>query len=285
MLALLLPCFSAQAATRFAFVIGNNVGDSEEEVLRWAVEDARRVYSLVTELGGVVEDRAILLVEANARRVHLELARLRGQVEEANRHGYRTELLLFYSGHGDAESLHLGSERLRLAELGKELQAIPTAATITIIDACRSGRLKRGRGKGAVHGPAFDISLARDAGPAGRVTITSAGSDEVAQESDELRGSFFTHHMLSGLRGAADSDNDGEVTLAELYRYAYNHTLAFSHGETAAVQHPEMHLSLQGEGEIVMTVLNRASSTMTLSGSSKVTSSSSMTAPVASSPK
>lgn len=263
-LAVLLSVTSARAATRFALVLGNNIGGPQDGALKWAAEDARRIHALLTELGGVMEGRAILLTDADMKRVRLELARLRGQIEEASRQGYRTELFVFYSGHGDAESLHLGYERLALAELAAELQRVPADATVTIIDACRSGALKRGRGKGVEHAPAFDISLAREIGPAGRVTITSAGRDEVAQESDELRGSFFTHHMVSGLRGAADNDHDGTVTLAELYRYAYNHTLASSHGETAAVQHPEMSVALEGEGELVMTVLNRARSTLIL---------------------
>jgi len=261
---LLLISLPSQAATRFALLIGNNVGDINDGALRWAEEDARRLHDLLIELGDVAKGRAILLQGVTQERVHSALARLRGQVEEANRHGFRSEVLVFYSGHGDAEALHFGSTRFPLSNLKSLIQAIPADTSITIIDACRSGVLRAGRVKGAVHGPAFDISLAREPGPAGHVWITSAGIDEIAQESDELRSSFFSHHLLSGLRGAADTDSDDQVTLAELYRYVYHHTLSSSHGETAAVQHPEMQLELEGEGEVIMTVLKRSSSILTL---------------------
>jgi hypothetical protein len=260
----LLTAFSVQAATRFALLIGNNVGGIEDGALKWAEEDARRVRDVLNELGDVAQGRALLLQGVDVEEVRSALARLRGQVEEAKRQGYRSEVFIFYSGHGDASSLHLGSQRFALDEFKRLIRAIPADTSVTIIDACRSRALKSGRGKGATHGPAFDISLARDPGPVGRVLITSAGANEIAQETDEYKSSFFTHHMLSALRGAADSDSDGTVTLAEFYRYVYHHTLASSHGVTAAVQHPEMEVKLEGEGEIVMTNLKRAGSTLEL---------------------
>ena len=263
-LVVLLTAFSAQAATRFALLIGNNVGGIEDGALKWAEEDARRVRDVLNELGDVAQGRALLLQGVDVEEVRSALARLRGQVEEAKRQGYRSEVFIFYSGHGDASALHLGSERLTLQEFKRLIQAIPADTSVTIIDACRSRALKSGRGKGATHGPAFDISLARDPGPVGRVLITSAGANEIAQETDEYKSSFFTHHMLSALRGAADADSDGTVTLAEFYRYVYHHTLASSHGVTAAVQHPEMDVKLEGEGEIAMTNLKRSGSTLEL---------------------
>lgn len=263
-LIVLLTAFSAQAATRFALLIGNNVGGIEDGALKWAEEDARRVHDVLNELGDVAPGRALLLQGTDVDEIRSALARLRGQVEEAKRHGYRSEVFIFYSGHGDASSLHLGSQRFKLDEFKRLIQAIPADTSVTIIDACRSRALKSGRGKGAAHGPAFDISLARDPGPVGRVLITSAGANEIAQETDEYKSSFFTHHMLSALRGAADADSDGTVTLAEFYRYVYHHTLASSHGVTAAVQHPEMEVKLEGEGEIAMTNLKRSGSILEL---------------------
>lgn len=263
---LLLAAFASEsaAATRFALFIGNNIGDSDDGALRWAEEDAQRIHSLFTKLGGVAKGRAVLLLGQDADRVQLELARLRGQIEEANRQGYRSELLIFYSGHGDAESLHLGASYLSLSSLQAQLAAVPADLRIAVIDACRTGSIKQGRSKGASRGPAFEISLVREEGPRGLVVITSAGDNEVAQESDALRGSFFTHHMISALRGAADGNADGQVSLSEFYRYAFNRTLGSSHRETAAVQHPEMSLDLEGEGELIMTVLKRASARLVL---------------------
>lgn len=263
-LVVLLWAVPGQGATRFALVMGNNIGLASEGALRWAERDAQRVRTVLVELGSVVEQRATLKLGSSAREIRLELARLRGQVEEAKRRGERTEIFLFYSGHGDDASLHPGPEMLLLDELHREIQEIPADARIVVIDACRSEALKRGRGKGASHAEGFEINLKRDSGPQGLVLITSVGSREVAQESDALKSSFFTHHMVSGLRGAADADKDGLVTLDEFYRYVYHRTLAGSHGTTAAVQHPEMELDLAGEGELVFSFLEQAGSVLLL---------------------
>ena len=58
-----------------------------------------------------------------------------------------------------------------------------------------------------------------------RSPLAATAASEDAQESDELRGSFFTHYLVSGLLGAADEDGDGAVTLAEAYDHAYAATL------------------------------------------------------------
>ena len=144
-LAVLLTAFSAQAATRFALLIGNNVGGIEDGALRWAEEDARRVRDVLNQLGDVAPGRALLLQGASSDEVRAALARLQGQVEEAKRQGYRSEVFIFYSGHGDATALHLGSQRFKLDELKRLIQAIPADTTVTIIDACRARALKSGR--------------------------------------------------------------------------------------------------------------------------------------------
>ena len=56
--------------------------------------------------------------------------------------------------------------------------------------------------------------------------MTSSSENEAAQESERLRGSFFTHALLTGVRGAADASGDGKVTLGEAYQFAFNETLA-----------------------------------------------------------
>ncbi len=103
---------------------------------------------------------------------------------------------------------------------------------------------------------AFPLSM--DLDTTGFAVLTSSTASERSQESDELRGSFFTHFVVSGLRGAADTSGDGEVTLNELYRYTYRRTLDRSLQAGAGVQHPTFDLSMQGSGELVLAQLDRA---------------------------
>jgi uncharacterized caspase-like protein len=46
-----------------------------------------------------------------------------------------------------------------------------------------------------------------------------SGPNEVSGEDDELRHGVFTSFLLEGLRGKADTDKDGMITVDEVYRY------------------------------------------------------------------
>jgi uncharacterized caspase-like protein len=49
--------------------------------------------------------------------------------------------------------------------------------------------------------------------------IAASGGDQIASDYPAKRHGLFTYFALLGLRGAADSDADGAVTVAELERY------------------------------------------------------------------
>jgi uncharacterized caspase-like protein len=51
------------------------------------------------------------------------------------------------------------------------------------------------------------------------LVLAAKGSEE-SQEYPPARHGLFTHALLEGLRGAADADRDGAVTLAEAFGYA-----------------------------------------------------------------
>jgi hypothetical protein len=69
--------------------------------------------------------------------------------------------------------------------------------------------------------------------------------------------------MRSRSAGAADSDGDKRVSVAESYRYAYFRTLSSSFAAEAA-QHPSMSADFKGEGELVVTSLERSGARMRL---------------------
>jgi hypothetical protein len=161
--------------------------------------------------------------------------------------GRRVVLLFYYSGHGDDDSLHLPRGTLPLAVLRRELASVPADLRVSILDACRGGS---GRSKGIRRGPSFALAVSPDA-PQGTVELRASSVGEAAQESESLGGAIFTHYLMSGLRGGADRDRDGRVTLAELYSYAYGKTLLRT-GTGAALQHPAMALAVAGAGDIVL---------------------------------
>jgi hypothetical protein len=97
--------------------------------------------------------------------------------------------------------------------------------------------------------------------------MASSSATELSQESESLRSSYFTHHLLVGLRGAGDADGDGRVTLAEAYRYAYNQTLAATAATAVGSQHATLETGLRGKGEVVLTYPASSSSQLELPSS------------------
>ena len=53
----------------------------------------------------------------------------------------------------------------------------------------------------------------------GRVVLTASRASEVSEEREELGHGVFTYYLLEGLRGKADLDGDGVITVDEVYAY------------------------------------------------------------------
>lgn len=253
----------ASGATRFLVAVGARTGLPDEDLLIYANSDAERLHDTFVELGAVAPSRATLIEDGGVHGLELAIARLQGEVAEAVRQGERVEVIFYASSHGDADALHMDGARYPLASLTAALKDLPADAVVLILDACRTATSARGRDKGAVRGPAFDVTVSREVAPRGFVTLYAARDGEAAQESDALEGAYFTHHLIVGLRGAADFDGDKKVTLAEAWRHAHQTTLARSHA-TSQAQHPEMTQDLAGEAELVLVDLLRARATLVL---------------------
>ncbi len=255
----------AIATTRFALVVGHNTGDAYERPLRWAEADAARVHRALVEIGGITAERAKLLASPDRRAVDRALSELQGRIAETRDRGERSILIFYFSGHADRHALHLAAESLAVNALEARLRRAGATATVAIVDACRNDRAPRVSSKGALRAPSFAWPAESTKVPAGFVYMTSAASGEVAQESDDLQGSLFTHHLVSGLRGGADLDGDGAVTLQELYRHGHARTLQDTHRGTLAVQHSELEVDLAGEGSLIMAYPRRSRSVLELS--------------------
>ncbi|MHB8419466.1 MAG: caspase family protein [Myxococcales bacterium] len=250
-LAILLCPLAARAAThRVAVVVGNNAGAAERP-LRYAEADAGRVARVLAEVGQVGEDDLFLLQGQPLRSLIHALDLARERVAHWHENPADRVLLLFYfSGHSDGEALELRGDRLTFSQLRQLLLATQADVRVAIVDSCRSGALLAA--KGASPGPSFTIHLSDDLATSGQVLLASSAADEVALESATLGGSIFTHHLVTGLRGAADSSRDGRVTLAEVYQYAYQHTLSSTAETSFGAQHPVFDYRLSGQGELVL---------------------------------
>ncbi len=250
LLVLAWPGVAAGAVTRYALVVGHNAGQRGEEVLRYAEQDARRVRDVLVELGGFEPANMVLLAGASAETVRANLIRLNDRIRTS---GSPALLLVFYSGHADAGALHLGGTALPLEQLEQLVRGSAASFRLLIVNACRSGALTRV--KGGVQMPVPRIELGQRLPTDGVVFWSSSSANEDAQESDELRGSFFTHYLVSGLFGAADVDRDGTVSLGEAYHHAYDHTLRATSKTWVGAQHATFRHETHGMIDVTLTTL------------------------------
>ncbi|SES77113.1 caspase family protein [Stigmatella erecta] len=239
-----------EEALRVAVVVGSNTGLREEAALDYAEADARRFHELIREAGQVAPDHAFLVTEGGAEAVRRALSQARQLLAQAHPRG-RGTLIFYASAHADEESLHLEGTKLPLAELTQVLEDTPATLRVALLDACRTPVAARTKG-GMPRAAEVPVQWEVPAQVEGMVVLRSAGEGEPAQEWSALRGSLFTHHLLAALRGLADANEDGAVTLAELYAYTWRHTLASSTRGGVGLQHPSFDIRLRGWGEWVM---------------------------------
>ncbi|MBZ4423017.1 caspase family protein [Myxococcus sp. RHSTA-1-4] len=253
------PATAEPLPRRYALLIGANRGLAADEPLRFADSDARRMFSLFREAGGLLPEDAQFVTGADAARVRSALETLRARM--ARHAGPADQLVVYVSSHADGDSLHLSGTRLPVKELVRFVEEAPVGVAVMFIDSCRSGAATRVKGIQPV-----EERLVQWSTPAiqGRVIVTSSSADELSQESDDIQGSYFTHHLLAGLRGAGDLTKDGRVTLQEAYTYAYGRTVESTLLTRAGTQHPEFLFDLKGQGELVLTAPVSASSQLVI---------------------
>ena len=259
-LTLSLESVAAEPA-RLLLSIGSNYGAPDDAVLQFAEDDAQRLRDVMVELGHVDASRAVVLSRATADTVRAELAAFTGRVAELHAQGLQVQVFVFASGHGRQNALRLSGSALAIDELRALTRRTAADLAVTLIDACDSGVATRG----SKRAPAYELS-AQVPPTRGEVFIASSGRHEPAQEWDVLGGSLFTHHWLTALRGDADADNDGRVSLMEAYTYASRRTVANS---VDTGQHPQLDVDLSGPGDVSLTELKQARAQLELPASAE----------------
>jgi formylglycine-generating enzyme required for sulfatase activity/uncharacterized caspase-like protein len=146
----------------------------------------------------------------------------------------KDDLLLFYfSGHGVKDEngrLYLASRSTR-KDQGELFKPSALAATVLhenmngsrsqrqviILDCCFSGAIAQGltvRDDGTV-----DVKA--QLGGKGRAILTSSTSTQYSFEQEGAELSIYTRYLVEGIAtGAADQDEDGDISVDELYEYA-----------------------------------------------------------------
>ena len=242
------------APKRIAIVVGANASPPGRKPLRYAQDDARAFGQVLVDLGGFAPADVRVLLDPDPERVLSELdsalSRLSGEAL----------LVFYYSGHSDAGALYPHGRALSFGSLRERLSDARSKLRIGIIDACRGGGWTGT--KGLTEAEPFEVNLPIALSAEGSVLIASSSGLEDAHESEQLGGSFFTHYWDAGLRGAADGDADGRVTLTEAFEYAKGLTIRDSALYTGNAQHPSFAMNLRGRQDLALANLAQASAVL-----------------------
>ena len=268
LIALFLVLIAAPAAARadddigYALVVGSNAPGPGQAELAWAEDDAAEVAEVLRDLGGYPRANVRVLIRPTPAALLAAITALERDVAAEAAAGRRVKLFFYYSGHARASGLSLGRDELALAELRSRLLAVPATLTVVVLDACQSGAFSRTKGAEPAADFSFNSRARLDA--SGVAVLASSTGSELSQESDFLRSSYFTHHLLVGLRGAADDNRDGRVSLDEAYRYTYHQTLVATAATAVGSQHVSVEVDLKGQGEIPLSFPDKATTTITV---------------------
>jgi uncharacterized caspase-like protein len=262
---------SVQAAKKrekvYAVIVGINKYKNFPH-LKYAANDAREFYRYLVEVNQVPKDQVWLLLDEEAT-----LDKLRATLGTLLRRnaGKEDTVVIFLAGHGAAEQdvsspdgdglekyilpsnadpKDLYASAMPMSEIARIFQRINSERLVFISDTCYSGA-SGGRtipypGMRANISGAF---LERISQGKGRVILTASDANELSMERDDIKHGVFTYYLLEGLRGKADLDKDGVITVDEVYRYVS----AKVPEATAQGQHP----GRKGEvtGQIILGVV------------------------------
>jgi hypothetical protein len=221
----------------WAVVIGIDTYQKNRH-LKYAVNDAKAFYAHLVRNNRIPEENVTLLINQEAR--FIRLRSILG-THLKNKAGKEDMVIIYFAGHGasekdvmspdgdglekyllpyDADPRDLYASALPMNEVSRIFNRIRSERLIFIADACYSGA-SGGRtiSLAGVRANISDAFLDRIASGKGRVILTASGANEVSGEDDELRHGVFTYFLLEGLRGRADTDKDGIITVDEVYRY------------------------------------------------------------------
>ena len=261
-LALIAP--SIADPTAIGLFVGSNRPGPGQAPLRYALQDVERMRRVWEELGSLDPERSIVLRNPSAMQLLEALTEQRAVLAQLDAAGTPAVFVFYYSGHARSQSLSLGPTELNLSRLREALQDMPSPVTLAFLDACQSGAISRV--KGVVPAEPFSWSSAEMLQAEGFAVMASSTATELSQESDELRGSFFTHHLVSGLRGPADRNQDGVVSLSEAYDYAHRHTLRATAATRTGSQHVTLETQMRGRGTVALTRPRSADGWLSIDG-------------------
>jgi uncharacterized caspase-like protein len=222
----------------FALIVG--IGQYQDEripKLNYTHADAEAFYELLTDpqRAGFKKENVRLLIDAAATHTQIR--------KSVNQWLYNqvtpdSTVMIFFAGHGgqeqdkcdpetgrqayyflpwDADPEDLASTSLSQTDFERLLRTLKAQRMVMFLDACHSTGVARpgARDLTIVAAPKYE----RLAEGEGRVVIAAAKPEQRSWEDQKLQHGVFTYHLLEALRGKADANGDGYVSIQEVAAY------------------------------------------------------------------
>jgi len=221
----------------WAAVIGINHYQNIRD-LKYAVNDARAFKNYLKQHIGIPDENMFSLIDQGATKLNIE-SLLGTKIKR--KAGKDDTVIIFYAGHGAAETDPLDpdddgfekyllphdanlddlySTAIAMEEIKKIFQRIRAERLIFIADTCYSGAsggrtMLASKTRATLSEKFFErISKGK-----GRVIISACSANEISKEDDSLQHGIFSYYLLKGLKGEADFDGDGIITVSELFGF------------------------------------------------------------------
>lgn len=240
---------------RWALLVGvNEFVDPVFHSLRFCVNDVLALGQMLQELGYTVvmlhDDASEERLLPTRDNVEAELARI-CQVA-----GVDDLIWIHFACHGklvdgrpvlitrEIRQPTLAEKALPLAEVEKRLRKSNARRLILTLDACHIG-VEIGRD---LADPEF-IRNAYELAE-GFALLAASTAQQVAQEWEAVKHGVFTYFLLEGLRGAADRDSKGFVTVDDLKKHVLDGLRRWSVEHGGIIQEPTARI--EGLGDIIL---------------------------------
>lgn len=206
--------------------------------LKYTDDDAYQLYAFLKspEGGAIPNENIKVLVDdvATKNNILMSMEQLFSKADEND------VVLLYMSGHG-LEGSFIPSDfdgfrnQLAYNDINDILNKSKAKHKLCIADACHSGSLVGS--KGSSYAPAVNnyYSILGDLETGGTAMLLSSASNELSLEYSGLRQGVFSHYLMNGLRGAADSNHNKIVTISELYSYMYSNVRSYTQNQQSPI--------------------------------------------------
>ncbi len=211
----------------YALVVGISQYPNLNNQLYFADDDAFLFYDYLVSEKVCQKDNIALLIDSMAKmpNIYAQLTRLLTKVK------YKDTVIIYFAGHGDVEtelesgylltydcnSTNYAASAIDISKLEKYINAYikKQARVMLIVDACRSGNLAGGIAGASTTMKAFSLGFEQ------ADKLLSCQPSQLSEERVYPDGGHgvFTYHLVEGLRGLADKNNDGSITMRELDFY------------------------------------------------------------------